>query len=300
KIRRRKNIFNIHFALLRKAVRSPAFRRKGRMQIHSVTPDACGLKAGLRTALFILSGRRVATCKTPHKIHSIYNIYRIYFLPPHLVNLVNPLYFLCFWTWRRDILNTATQAPNLFCACVARFRRFRAQHRDMKTPSLTTEHSITKSAQADNFLSSARCELDVVGVGVRRGEGDQSVPLFGQRGDIFLGQSCEGLDCEGSCIAASDDFPGRLSEAIDQRDAWHRAIHSEALFVVCLGDEAGPVGVGEQQIVVIVSSTSARPAATRSSMSNPIQCRPKEPFVLRSMTDCVRGRSQRQSRAVTR
>ena len=28
------------------------------MQIHSVTPNACGLKAGLRTTLFILSGRR--------------------------------------------------------------------------------------------------------------------------------------------------------------------------------------------------------------------------------------------------
>jgi hypothetical protein len=28
------------------------------MQINSDTPNACGLKAGLRTALFIVSGRR--------------------------------------------------------------------------------------------------------------------------------------------------------------------------------------------------------------------------------------------------
>src|SRR5215475_12622420 len=32
-----------------KSVRSPAFRRKLQTRTHSVTPDACGLKAGLRT-----------------------------------------------------------------------------------------------------------------------------------------------------------------------------------------------------------------------------------------------------------
>src|SRR5215510_3598114 len=32
-----------------KTVRSPAFSRNRNTQIHSVTPDACGLKAGLRT-----------------------------------------------------------------------------------------------------------------------------------------------------------------------------------------------------------------------------------------------------------
>src|SRR5215471_20744532 len=41
-----------------KWVRSHAFRRKGQLQIHSAMPSDCGLKAGLRTALFILSGRR--------------------------------------------------------------------------------------------------------------------------------------------------------------------------------------------------------------------------------------------------
>src|SRR5262252_7489900 len=35
--------------MISNAVRSPAFRRKRRMPIHSVTPNACGLKAGLRT-----------------------------------------------------------------------------------------------------------------------------------------------------------------------------------------------------------------------------------------------------------
>src|SRR5262249_40616190 len=36
----------------------PPLGRKRRMQTHSVTVDACGLKAGLRTALLIVSGRR--------------------------------------------------------------------------------------------------------------------------------------------------------------------------------------------------------------------------------------------------
>jgi len=37
------------------------------MQTHSVTPNTCGLKAGLRTALFILSGRRHATWRLLRK-----------------------------------------------------------------------------------------------------------------------------------------------------------------------------------------------------------------------------------------
>src|SRR5262245_13409861 len=36
----------------------PPSGRKGRLQIHSAMPGACGLKAGLRTALFIIYGRR--------------------------------------------------------------------------------------------------------------------------------------------------------------------------------------------------------------------------------------------------
>src|SRR5262245_35240554 len=123
---------------------------------------------------------------------------------------------------------------------------------------MTAEQSITKFTQADNFRSSAGRELDVVCVGVRGGEGEQSGPLFGQGGGIFLGQSCEGLDCEGGGIAASDDLPGRISEAIDERNAWHRAVHSEALFVVFLGDEAGSVGVGKQQVVEIIQEAMWR------------------------------------------
>src|SRR5262245_18435826 len=47
----------------RLAVRSPAFRRKRQTQIHSVTPHACGLKAGLRTDLsrrFTIMTKRLA------------------------------------------------------------------------------------------------------------------------------------------------------------------------------------------------------------------------------------------------
>jgi len=35
------------------------------MQINSLTPNACGLKAGLRTAIFILSARPHATWRLP-------------------------------------------------------------------------------------------------------------------------------------------------------------------------------------------------------------------------------------------
>src|SRR5262245_43466160 len=38
-----------------KSVRNPAFGRKRRMQIHSVTPNACGLKPGLRTEAPVLN-----------------------------------------------------------------------------------------------------------------------------------------------------------------------------------------------------------------------------------------------------
>src|SRR5262245_27401383 len=123
---------------------------------------------------------------------------------------------------------------------------------------MTAEQSITKFTQTDNFRSSTGRELDVVGAGVRCGEGEQSGSLFRQRGGIFLGQPFEWLDCEGGGIAASDDLPGRISEAIDERNAWHGAVHSKALFVVFLGDESGSVGVGEQQVVEIIQEARWR------------------------------------------
>jgi hypothetical protein len=45
--------------------------------------------------------------KAPQKIDRIYKIYRIDFLPPHLVNLVNPVYFLRFRALQRDIKDPA-------------------------------------------------------------------------------------------------------------------------------------------------------------------------------------------------
>src|SRR5215813_4773606 len=53
--------FRLFITLLRKSVCSPAFRRKRLASRNGSASDACGLKAGLQTAIFILSRRRDAT-----------------------------------------------------------------------------------------------------------------------------------------------------------------------------------------------------------------------------------------------
>jgi len=45
--------------------------------------------------------------KAPQEIDRINKINRIDFFPPYLVNLVNPVYFYCFWTSQRDMPNSS-------------------------------------------------------------------------------------------------------------------------------------------------------------------------------------------------
>ena len=55
--------------------------------------------------LFIVSGHRSVILRLLRKIDRIYKIYRIDLLHPNPVNLVNPVYFHCFWTSQCDLLN---------------------------------------------------------------------------------------------------------------------------------------------------------------------------------------------------
>src|SRR5262245_13420217 len=47
--------------------------------------------------------RSCCTETPPQKIDRLYKIYRIDLLPPHPVNLVNPVYFHCFWASPLDV-----------------------------------------------------------------------------------------------------------------------------------------------------------------------------------------------------
>ena len=55
--------------------------------------------------------------KAPQTIDRIYKIYRIDSLPTHPVNLVNPVYFHCFRTSQRDLLNSSENAPRRRLRC---------------------------------------------------------------------------------------------------------------------------------------------------------------------------------------
>src|SRR5262250_2336383 len=70
---------------LGKSVRSPAFRRKDQLRVHSATPNACGLKAGHR-AFYSFRAAQRDRLNSPENVVAAINTL---LTQDHIINLEN-------------------------------------------------------------------------------------------------------------------------------------------------------------------------------------------------------------------
>ena len=80
-------------------------------------------------------------------------------------------------------------------------------------------------------------------------EPDEPLSLLGKNAAILFGQSLERLDLEHSLPAGSLRLPRPLHEAVDEEGGRNHAVSGGDRLAVLVGDDAGAVGVGQDQVV---------------------------------------------------
>src|SRR5919106_1808460 len=90
-------------------------------------------------------------------------------------------------------------------------------------------------------------EPDLVGLGAC--ETDEPLPLLGQGVTIFFGQGLERFDLEGSLTSAPLGLPRPADKTVDEHGGRNHAVLRGDRFAVLLGDDAGAIGVREDEVV---------------------------------------------------
>src|SRR5215203_21444 len=90
-------------------------------------------------------------------------------------------------------------------------------------------------------------EPDLVGFGVC--ETDESLSLLDQGVAILSGQGLERFDLEGSLTTAPLDLPRPADKTVDEHGGRNHAVLRGDRFAILLGDDAGAIGVREDQVV---------------------------------------------------
>src|ERR671911_753674 len=90
-------------------------------------------------------------------------------------------------------------------------------------------------------------EPDLVGPGVC--ETDEPLSLLYQGLAILSGQGLERFDLEGSLITAPPGLPRPADKTVDKHGGRNHAILRGDRFAVLLGDDAGAIGVREDEVV---------------------------------------------------
>src|SRR5215207_1828369 len=90
-------------------------------------------------------------------------------------------------------------------------------------------------------------EPDLVGLGAC--ETDEPLSLLGQGVAILFGQGLERFDLEGSLTTAPLGLPRTADKTVDEHGGRNHAVLRGDRFAVLLGDDAGAIGVREDQVV---------------------------------------------------
>src|SRR5215207_2771055 len=90
-------------------------------------------------------------------------------------------------------------------------------------------------------------EPDLVGFGVC--ETDESLSLLDQGVAILSGQGLERFDLEGSLTTAPLNLPRPADKTVDEHGGRNHAVLRGDRFAILLGDDAGAIGVREDQVV---------------------------------------------------
>src|SRR5215210_3132127 len=90
-------------------------------------------------------------------------------------------------------------------------------------------------------------EPDLVGFGVC--ETDESLPLLDQGVAILFGQGLERFDLEVGLATAPLGLPRPADKTVDEHGGRNHAVLRGYRFAILLGDDAGAIGVREDQVV---------------------------------------------------